>query len=332
MPIEFPCSQCGKLLRTGDDTAGREARCPACQAITVVPQPGGGGAPPAEGAPPSQGAPPPPSYIPTPATNFNAYQAPMTDAAAVPADSRLEVVPGQLDLGAVLNAAWSVFKARWTDVILGALVVIGMSIGFSVVRAVVEAATSRNQALHATVLTAFVVVDLLFQSWIAVGNIRYMLQIARGEPARLEVLFSGLDVLLPFLGGMILFGLAFFVGFVLLIVPGIIIAMMFSQALYLIADRRLPVFAAFSTSRAVMVGNKLTLFATGLVAIGLSILGVLACCVGIIPVYFYTLILAPIVYLTVTGEQPGLYRLPPGYDPTFGGGPPPAGMPGFPAQ
>ena len=36
MPIEFRCRQCGKLLRTGDDTAGRQAQCPGCGAISVV--------------------------------------------------------------------------------------------------------------------------------------------------------------------------------------------------------------------------------------------------------------------------------------------------------
>jgi phage FluMu protein Com len=38
MPIEFRCSQCGKLLRTGDETAGRQAQCPQCQALTKIPE------------------------------------------------------------------------------------------------------------------------------------------------------------------------------------------------------------------------------------------------------------------------------------------------------
>ncbi len=39
MPIEFRCEQCGKLLRTGDDTVGRQAQCPNCGTISVVPGP-----------------------------------------------------------------------------------------------------------------------------------------------------------------------------------------------------------------------------------------------------------------------------------------------------
>jgi hypothetical protein len=37
MPIEFHCSRCGRLLRTGDDTAGRMAQCPECGGQTQVP-------------------------------------------------------------------------------------------------------------------------------------------------------------------------------------------------------------------------------------------------------------------------------------------------------
>jgi phage FluMu protein Com len=37
MPIEFRCSHCGKLLRTGDGTAGRQAQCPECATICTVP-------------------------------------------------------------------------------------------------------------------------------------------------------------------------------------------------------------------------------------------------------------------------------------------------------
>ncbi|MCE5267397.1 MAG: hypothetical protein LLG00_05875 [Planctomycetaceae bacterium] len=37
MPIEFRCSRCGKLLRTPDGTAGRQAQCPECGTIGAVP-------------------------------------------------------------------------------------------------------------------------------------------------------------------------------------------------------------------------------------------------------------------------------------------------------
>lgn len=55
MPIEFYCTQCQALLRTGDETAGDYARCPQCGAVVPVPPieagqggPGTGFPPPAE--------------------------------------------------------------------------------------------------------------------------------------------------------------------------------------------------------------------------------------------------------------------------------------------
>ncbi len=40
MAIEFRCTQCSKLLRTADDTAGKKAKCPECGAVLDVPASG----------------------------------------------------------------------------------------------------------------------------------------------------------------------------------------------------------------------------------------------------------------------------------------------------
>ncbi len=37
MPIEFQCSNCQKLLRVPDTSAGKNAKCPACDSIMVIP-------------------------------------------------------------------------------------------------------------------------------------------------------------------------------------------------------------------------------------------------------------------------------------------------------
>jgi len=73
MPIEFRCTQCQRLLRTGDATAGKQARCPECGMVMTVPPPGGAGAPSlaetiAAGESPPSGPPagPPPAAPPAP--------------------------------------------------------------------------------------------------------------------------------------------------------------------------------------------------------------------------------------------------------------------------
>jgi hypothetical protein len=39
MAIEFRCNRCGRLLQTGDETAGRMAQCPDCGSQTPIPFP-----------------------------------------------------------------------------------------------------------------------------------------------------------------------------------------------------------------------------------------------------------------------------------------------------
>ena len=90
MPIEFRCGQCGKLLRTGDETAGKRAKCPSCGTVQPVPAAGtavGGGfasGPARPGpfgevpsAPPSQGAFGEMPSLP-PVVSDNPYAAPLS--------------------------------------------------------------------------------------------------------------------------------------------------------------------------------------------------------------------------------------------------------------
>ena len=75
MPIEFRCTRCDKLLRTPDDAAGKQAKCPECGAILAIPS--AAGAPP-EGIGPGVPPPPPPSG-PAPGSPFG----PSTDGTPV---------------------------------------------------------------------------------------------------------------------------------------------------------------------------------------------------------------------------------------------------------
>jgi hypothetical protein len=93
MPIEFRCSQCGKLLRTGDDTTGRQAQCPECGAISTVPSFAAPSEPPAQ-----------PSSLPGAASPFGAGAATGPETSDNPYQSPTAptyVPPGQLDLVAL---------------------------------------------------------------------------------------------------------------------------------------------------------------------------------------------------------------------------------------
>ena len=40
MAIEFRCTKCSKLLRIGDEAAGKQAKCPECGTVSAVPAAG----------------------------------------------------------------------------------------------------------------------------------------------------------------------------------------------------------------------------------------------------------------------------------------------------
>lgn len=84
------------------------------------------------------------------------------------------------------------------------------------------------------------------------------------------------------------------------------LGLMFSQYYYLILDRDVDVLESLSLSRDLMVGNKLTLFAIGVISALLVLAGLLACCVGVFAVLPFVALLAPVTYLAVTGQPTAL--------------------------
>jgi uncharacterized membrane protein len=83
-----------------------------------------------------------------------------------------------------------------------------------------------------------------------------------------------------FLGAHILTGIALFIGFICLIVPGIILAVGLAFVPYLVVERGLGPIEAMKESWRITKGHKWNLFLLGLVFLGLLILGVIALFVG----------------------------------------------------
>ena len=177
--------------------------------------------------------------------------------------------------------------------------------GFNIAGAIAGGAAGRNEVpvLAISIMSIGNIVTALFGVWIQIGQTKYFLKVARGQPAEITEIFTGGRHFLPILGATILFGIVVFLGFVALIVPGVILSLMFSQYYYLILDRDETIIDSLKTSRELMQGNKLTLFAIGLVAGGLGLLlGIVTCGVGFLAVIPFLALLNVVVYLTLTGQ------------------------------
>ncbi len=302
MPIEFRCLQCGKLLRTGDDTAGKQAKCPECGAVMPIP---GETGPKPEMIRDWQDTPSSP-FGPSSAAE-NPYQSPAAFPAApawaVPAG---EIRPTRIGFGETLSRAWAVFSDSWL-VVLGAFLLMllvyfaGYFVMATIAAGIGIAIQDRDAARILAQAAQFGAA--LLSLWLNIGLQLFALGVARGEQPRYGLVFAGGPRLLPVIGCFLLTGLVVFGGTLLLVFPGVIFLMMLSQAQLLVIDRQLGVLQAMSLSAKIMAGNKLLVMGIWIITGVLAYLAVLVTCgLGLFAAAPYLLILKIVIYLSASGQ------------------------------
>jgi uncharacterized membrane protein/DNA-directed RNA polymerase subunit RPC12/RpoP len=316
MPIEFRCTQCSKLLQTPDETAGKHAKCPVCGSIVLIPTPGLASPGPAAGGV-GEGAPPiPPGdtsspFAPGPQPPsgpeaINPYQSPtafgpMPQAPAPPG----EIHPTPIDVGDVFSRTWTIFKQQWGMVWLGVLIVMGINWAAAMALMVLNFTVmmlTHNPDLAEVVNITGNLASYVLSIWLTLGQCAYFLKIARGQPPDLTTIFSGGPKLLTAILAYILFILIVIGGFLLLIIPGIIFALMFSQFLYLIVDRNVGVMDSLNLSKEITRGNKATLFAIGLLLGLLFVAAIIPCLLGLLVWIPFSSLMPAVIYLLMIGQ------------------------------
>lgn len=304
MPIEFRCIKCDRLLRTPDGTAGKSAKCPQCGTVTIVPD--------------VQPTPPPPpdpqSHIPSglrdtivPGDASNPFRSPgahgmASSTAAVDRGYH----PTRIEMGEVLSRTWEIYKQNFGACVLGTLILMGASTFANGIVGYGFAATL-TQLDGLAWLMASALQQVLVQvvgAFFYMGLIAFMLRVARGESTDFSVLFSGGNWLVAGVVVQLITSLATLGGFILLIVPGIIIFLMLSQAMYMVVDQGADIPGALRKSVEVTDGNKWTLFVTYLVVgIAGTVITILTCFIGALFVMPYAVLLGVVIYLGMTGQR-----------------------------
>ena len=107
-----------------------------------------------------------------------------------------------------------------------------------------------------SILTSLVIGSLLYA-----GATAGFLKVTRGEPASLGDCFqAGIAKFLPVLGLTILWWLGVALGWMLLLIPGLILITMWSAALPTLIGERLGVIESFGRSRELTKGSRLSIF------------------------------------------------------------------------
>ena len=114
-----------------------------------------------------------------------------------------------------------------------------------------------------------------------VGISMFSLSLSRGENARLEQIFEGFKNYGTVLGAYLLMVLFIFLWMLLLIIPGIIAAIAYSQTFYILAeDDAISSMDALKKSKEMMDGYKWKYFCLGLRFIGWALLCILTLGIG----------------------------------------------------
>jgi hypothetical protein len=332
MPIRFDCSQCGQLMQTPDESAGKRARCPACQAVVDVPE----------------------SSAAVVDSVTSAYRPPQDiDPGVVretPTDSDIpgelkealfgpptEPRPYKITLDDLFQRTWGIFTNRLGICLLFALLLLGLNGTVSVLTFVINFSTQMAAAYLKMMWLMFVgqgisqILSIVFQSWLQAGAMLFMLNLARYGQASFNdtmrgyrymwrmLLFQVLMIVLIYgipsllgVGGFVALGnqaepIWIIAGFAPSVLIGLPLIVWFTMNWYLtipyLVDRDLPLLQAMKESSRFMRGNRLIVFAGGAI-LGLAsmLFLIITICIGFVFVIPLVMLFSAVVFLLATGQ------------------------------
>ena len=220
-----------------------------------------------------------------------------------------EIEPGSepIDIMAIIKRAVELTKRHFAVILLTGLAYWGISFGVSFVLGAVQGVLSLGaqptiqdgqlvQPAATSGMIAFQIVQAVINQvlslFLSLGATRVALNLVSGREASVGQLFSQGDKLLRMVGATIIFAIAVMIGTLLLIVPGIYIALRFGQYSTAIVDRNMGIMEAFNYSSSITTNNRMNLFGLGILCFLIVLAGLIALCVGVI-------FAAPIAWLAV---------------------------------
>jgi uncharacterized membrane protein len=207
----------------------------------------------------------------------------------------------EFSTGSALRFGWETFKKRpWFFV--GSTVVILLASGLiDAFSSAIDAAVGGSAEQPSVVGT---VVNLGLGTLLGMGATAFYLA-AHDNPDTVDL--SALWHPQPFwkyLGASILYALAIVVGLVLLVVPGIILALMFMFTTFIVIDRGLGPIEAMKESNRITYGHKWTLLGFTLMLVLINLLGVLALVVGLLVTIPVSSLAVTHAYRVLSGRTP----------------------------
>lgn len=241
---------------------------------------------------------------------YNPYGAPGAQTNVAPEVAPQGMGPQPWEAGEAIGRAWDIVKVHWVPLVFGTM------IGGAAASAPQQIASFYNLFTHGpghrgdfddpvyVALLGFgVVIGWVLQAFFQAGFVRMYLSAARGRAPEFAHVFSGGPRFFAMLGAMVVHSLMIIIGFALLIVPGVILSLGLLLYPYYVVDRGMGPIEALRASWDATTGQKGKLFVLGIYSVGVIIVGLVACCIGMVPALAVVSVAQAIVYVRITGTD-----------------------------
>jgi uncharacterized membrane protein len=190
----------------------------------------------------------------------------------------------QFDKIGLIKQAWEIVKKNVQIVAL-------LMVAFVVYQVVQGWVTGffGDSPIAALVSLAFTVLTLFLE----IGFLKIVLKLVDGHKAEIQELWAYPQYLLRMIGATLVYAIIVTVGLILLIVPGIYLAIRLQFYSYYIVDKNTGAIDSLRMSWKLTEGNMINIFLFMLILLGLNILGALALLVGL-------LVTVPVSFIAVT--------------------------------
>lgn len=192
--------------------------------------------------------------------------------------------------GNAVRFGWDVTK-KHIGFFIGILVVYWVVLGILYVPAL-WALNENSMVLY----WLFYIVFLLASLLLGMGLMRIVLKLHDGQEATFNDLINNWQLLGKYIGVTILQTLLIYIGFFLLVVPGVIFALMFAFAGYYVLDKGMGPIEAMKASKEATKGYKLDLFGLFVILGLMNVIGALLFGIGLFATIPTTLVAMVYVY------------------------------------
>jgi len=212
-----------------------------------------------------------------------------------PPDGRAQSSPASFGIGEALSYGWNSYWKNVGPMVLIAIVVFLIQVVFSAIG---------NASDSTGIRVVFQLIGTLVSLLITLGWFRVALEITNGVKPEVGDVFKAQGYG-PFILASILFYIGAVIGFILLIVPGIVFVATFGFYGFVIAQRGdgVGVTEALQRSAEITRGHRWQLFGMAIVLFLVNVVGLFACFVGLVFTMGITLIAWAYIYRALSGEQ-----------------------------